>query len=188
MIFYTADIHFGDERIFKIYSRPFSDLLEYERAICKSWNDKVAKGDIVYVLGDLAQENFAEVTSILKTLNGHKHLIVGNHDETVLEPLKRAAVFESMEFIKLIDDAGRKVCVCHYPLMDWIEFNRGSYHVYGHVHNKTIRQGVVYRQIKEYFKDKLAYNAGVDVVGYAPVTLDEMIKIKEQHIHDPYIY
>ena len=187
MIFYTADIHFRDERIFKLCSRPFLNLVSYEKEFCKRWNKKVNKDDAVYILGDLSREDFIDVVAILKTLNGHKHLIVGNHDEKLLTVLKKACVFESIEFIKLIDDNGRKVCLCHYPLMDWVEFNHNAYHVYGHIHNKTGMQGKCYRQIKEYYADKPAFNAGVDVVGYEPVTLDEMMKLKELHKNDSHI-
>ena len=50
---------------------------------------------------------------------------------------------------------------------------RGSYHVYGHIHNKNISN------IKNYYKDKLAFNASADVIGHIPMSLDELIKIKE---------
>lgn len=187
MIFYIADIHFGDERIFNKCSRPFKNSLDYEQELCRRWNSKVNNNDTVYVLGDLAQDELLSVTDIFKKLNGKKHLLLGNHDEKLIGSIKQSNVFETIDFIKLIDDNHRKVCVCHYPLMDWIEFNRGGFHVYGHVHNKTIEQGQAYAQIKEYYKDKPAFNAGVDVIGFEPVTLDEMIMLKEKHTNEPYI-
>ncbi|MCI5670839.1 MAG: hypothetical protein MR335_07710, partial [Bacilli bacterium] len=78
--------------------------------------------------------------------------------------------------------------LCHYPLMDWMEFNREGYFVYGHVHNKTVKNGAAYQQIKEYYKDKPAFNCGVDVNNFTPVSLEEMMKNKEECKNDPYIH
>ena len=60
--------------------------------------------------------------------------------------------------------------------------------VHGHVHNKTYKNRKAYQEIKQYYLDKPAYNCGVDVTNYEPVTLDEMIRLKEENQDDPYIY
>lgn len=187
MIFYISDIHFNDQRVFDKCSRPFKNLEEYKEKIILNWNRKVKEDDIVYVLGDIAEDSYEEVIDILKKLNGVKHFIVGNHDEKLLPIIKKADIFKTINYINLIEDHGRKVCICHYPLMDWMEFSRGGYHIYGHIHNKTQLNGYSYIQIKEYFSDKPAFNASVDVIGYEPVTLDEMIKLKEVNKNEPYI-
>ncbi len=96
-------------------------------------------------------------------------------------------IFESVKYIDLIEDGDRKVCICHYPLMDWMEYNRKSFLVYGHIHNKTEKNGKEYAKIKEYYRDKLAYNCGVDVTNFEPVTLNEMIKLKEKNKNETYI-
>ena len=54
----------------------------------------------------------------------------------MIEDIKKSNVFESIKFIDLIMDGDQKVCICHYPLMDWMEFNREGILVYGHIHNK----------------------------------------------------
>ena len=68
-------------------------------------------------------------------------------------------MFKSIKFIDLINDKDRKVCLCHYPLMDWMEFNRNGYLVYGHIHNKTIKNGYAYKQIRDYYLDNLHITA-----------------------------
>lgn len=187
MIYYIADIHFNDLRVFNKCSRPFNDLEEYKEEIIRRWNSKVNDEDVVHVLGDIAEDSYIDVIDILKALKGHKHFTIGNHDLALLDKYKESRIFEDIEFMKLIEDNGRKVCLCHYPLMDWMEFSRGGYLVYGHIHNKTALNDPAYSQIKKYYKDKLAFNAGVDVCNYEPVTLDEMIKLKEVNKDEPYI-
>ena len=187
MIYYVSDLHIGDETIFKKCNRPFKNVDEMKQTIIKKWNCKVSPDDIVYVLGDIADDN-PKTIETYRLLNGHKHLIVGNHDHDILDDIRKSKIFESVKFIDLIEDNGRKVCICHHPLMDWMEFNRDGCLIYGHVHNKTGANGHAYEQIKKYYADKPAFNCGVDVNGFEPVTLDEMIKAKEDCKDDPYIH
>lgn len=187
MIYYISDIHFNDQKIFDKCRRPFNDLEDFKETVIRNWNKRVCEQDDVYVLGDIAEDNDITALDLFKLLKGKKHLIVGNHDCNLLDAINKSAIFESVKYIDLINDAGRKVCVCHYPLMDWMEFNRNGILVYGHIHNKTKSNGIAYAQIKDYYKDKPAYNCGVDVTGYMPVTLDEMIKLKEVNKDEPYI-
>ncbi len=187
MIYYISDTHLGDLMVFNKCSRPFANLEEMEKTIVDNWNKKVRKEDAVYVLGDLAEDGYKKAMDVYAGLNGHKHLLVGNHDLKMLDEIKESNVFESIDFMTLIEDGCRKVCLCHYPVMDWMEFSRGGYHVYGHIHNKTLKNNPAYPQIKEYFKDKPAYNCGVDVTAFQPVTLDEMIVLKERNKNEPYI-
>ena len=90
MIFYISDIHFNDQRVFDKCSRPFKNLEEYKEKIILNWNRKVKADDIVYVLGDIAEDSYEEVIDIFKNLNGIKHFIVGNHDEKLLPIIKKA--------------------------------------------------------------------------------------------------
>lgn len=118
MIFYISDTHLGDMSVFNKCSRPFNNLDEMAETIIYKWNSKVKKDDTVYVLGDLAQDDYIGALNIFSILNGHKHLIVGNHDLKMLKQIEEAKVFESIDFMKLIEDGNRKVCLCHYPVMD----------------------------------------------------------------------
>ena len=187
MIFYISDTHFRDQAIFDKCKRPFNSLLEMEETIIEKWNRKVSKNDIVYVLGDISKDDDPSSIELFKKLNGMKHLIVGNHDQLILEQIKKSNVFKTIKFIDLIIDNDRKVCVCHYPLMDWMEFNRQGILVYGHIHNKTAKNGNAYKLMKEFYRDLPAYNCGVDVCEFEPKTLDELIHLKEANKNEPYI-
>ena len=105
----------------------------------------------------------------------------------MIDAIKKSNVFESIKFIDLIIDGDYKVCVCHYPLMDWMEFNRDGLLVYGHIHNKTENNGYAYKLMKDYYKNLKAYNAGVDVIDFESRTLKELMKLKEVNKDEPYI-
>lgn len=55
------------------------------------------------------------------------------------------------------------VCICHYLLMDLMEFNSDR-----HIHNKIEKNRYAYKLIKDYYKDLKASNAGVDVIDFEP--------------------
>lgn len=187
MNYYISDLHFGDERIMNLCERPFDNLKIYEKSIIDKWNAKVREEDTVYLLGDIAANDYFYVIDIIKRLNGKKHLIVGNHDVEMLEFYGMHKVFDSIKYMCEIKDNGRTVFLCHYPVMDWGDLSKEIYHVYGHIHNKTIKNNLAYNQIKKYYSNKLGFNCCVDVTKFEPVTLDEMIQLKEKNKNEPYI-
>lgn len=187
MIYYISDTHFRDQAIFDKCKRPFKSLQDMEMTVIYNWNKKVNDDDIVYVLGDLVKDDDVSAIEIFKHLKGHKHLIVGNHDHQILDSIINSNLFETVKFIDLILDNDRKVCICHYPLMDWMEFNRNGILVYGHIHNKTEKNGPAYKLIKEFYRNLPAYNCGVDVCGFEPRTLDELNNLKEVNKDEAYI-
>ena len=187
MIYYISDTHFRDQAIFDKCKRPFKSLDEMESTVISKWNNKVNDEDTIYVLGDIVKDDDVSAFQIFNKLKGHKHLIVGNHDHLILEEIRKSKIFESVKFIDLIMDNNRKVCICHYPLMDWMEFNREGILVYGHIHNKTPLNGYAYKMMKDYYANLPAYNCGVDVCEFEPRTLDELIHLKEVNKDEPYI-
>ncbi len=181
MIYYTSDLQLGDQRIFDLCSRPFNSLDDLETKLIKKWNDKVTANDIVYILGDISGEDLKHALELINSLNGQKHLILGNHDINHIAQIKKSGIFASISTLKFINDENRKVCLCHYPIMDWSCGSEMIYHVYGHIHNKTIKQGVLYEEIKNFYKDKPAFNSSIDMTGFEPVALNELIILKEEN-------
>lgn len=78
---FTSDTHFGHANIVKFQpNRGTDDVNEMNEQIIAVWNALVAEDDEVFHLGDAALGPYAEWTNIFKRLNGHKILIIGNHD------------------------------------------------------------------------------------------------------------
>ena len=73
-----------------------------------------------------------------------------------------------------IKDEGRKVCLCHFPIICWNKKHRDSYHVYGHVHNK-VDEDTIYMM-----KQERAYNCGCMLNDYVPCTLEELAENKKR--------
>jgi len=80
-IFMIADTHFGHPNVIKYEKRPFRDVEEMDSTLVKNWNSVVKSRDKVFLLGDFSFYNKEKSSEICKALNGHKTLIMGNHDD-----------------------------------------------------------------------------------------------------------
>lgn len=169
-IYYTADLHINDERIIDLCGRPFRGLKEMEVHLASNWNSTVTDSDKVIIVGDLACGNPNYLTKYLKTLNGRKNLITGNHDREWLTKNDAVLCFEKITTIDTISDRGRKVVLSHHPMYEYDSCGMNEYHVYGHIHNKT---GGLFDSIR---RQNNCYNAGVDENGFFPRTLDQLIE------------
>lgn len=169
MIYYIADLHFGHANVIKFDNRPFSDVNEMDKYMIELWNLRVKDEDHVYIVGDVSLNNKLPIEKYLAQLKGHKHLIRGNHDGRLLDNQKAMEYFDSVDDILEINDEGRRVCMCHYPMAEWPGYYRGSWHIYGHIHNNKNEAFYI-------MKDKeRALNAAVAINNYMPVTFNELV-------------
>lgn len=185
MNYYISDIHFGDQRLFDLCKRPFSSLEETETYIIQKWNNKVSEKDTVYIVGDIGYDK--QSINIYKQLNGIKRLVVGNHDESIIDYIRGTHIFASIDYMCLTNDEDRKVFLCHYPIMDWPEIDNNGILIYGHIHNKTEQNDNRFKEIKKYYANKQAYNCSIDVIGFEPRTINELMTLKEANKNEAYI-
>jgi calcineurin-like phosphoesterase family protein len=154
------------------------DAGEMDREIIDNYNSVVTDADTVYILGDVTFKKFSEVAPILKNLKGTKRLILGNHDKGFRNNGEVKKYFASASDILEVNDGGRKVELCHYPMLSWEGLFRGALHIYGHIHNSISDPGL------ELLEELNAYNAGVDVNGFKPVTLEQLAENKRKFYAD----
>jgi len=80
-IYFVSDLHINHQASLKFEGREhFSSVEEMNQTIIKNWNELVKPEDTVYNLGDCFLGKASESQQLLKSLNGHKLLIKGNHD------------------------------------------------------------------------------------------------------------
>lgn len=173
-IFYISDYHFYHELTIKRSRQEFIDVQEMNESIIERHNKKVSEDDVVYILGDILvcpEENLDEaMKNTVGRLKGRLHLIVGNHDYKYLEKSGFRKYFKSISEAKLIRDKKRWVQLSHYPLILWYKKNKGSYHVFGHMHNEQVTKE--YNILKN---EKNALNACVEINNFEPCELEELI-------------
>ena len=170
MIYYISDTHFGHKNVIAHDGRPFDDVDEMDRVLIEKWNAVVGDADDVYVVGDFCYRAGRSPVWYLSQLRGRKHLVVGNHDWRTLKDEKAVALFASVDDLLEIEDGGRRIVLCHYPLAEWNQSMRGSWHIYGHIHN---RRNTTYEFMRTLDH---ALNAGAAVNDYRPVTFDGLVE------------
>jgi calcineurin-like phosphoesterase family protein len=80
-VWFTADTHFGHQRILELSHRLFPSLAVMEQTLLSNWVTRVGADDIVWHLGDITIDSqWKHGLSLLAGLPGRKRLITGNHD------------------------------------------------------------------------------------------------------------
>lgn len=170
MYYYISDTHFGHQNVLQFDRRPFADTEEMERTIIENWNSKVTDDDDVWIIGDFCYRSDKTPSYYLKQLKGHKHLLTGNHDKATLEDETACSYLESIEKMCHVKDGNHHICLCHFPIAEWSGKQRGTYHIYGHVHSR-VTEAAQFMMNTEH-----AFNAGCMINHYEPVTLPEVIE------------
>jgi len=160
-IWFTADQHFRHENIIKYCYRPYDSVKVMDSALVQNFNRVVGMEDITYHLGDIAMdgpENKWKVKRIIDKLNGKHVLIYGNHDR--MNPFH----YVDMGFLHVhtyLHLPEYDLHLVHDPAMAQ---DRDKMWLCGHVHNvfKVSENGNI-------------VNVGVDVWGYTPVSLEEVL-------------
>ena len=164
MIYYTADPHFHYAPILQI--RPFQTVEEMDHTLVRNWNAAVAPEDTVYLLGDIGYNEGHVPCRLLAQLNGHKHLVRGNHDTGFEDAPLLYRYFETITDFYEIDDHGVHILLSHYPML----YDRGGYMIHGHLHRNEVPFHTVLGALPR------VLNAGMDINGYCPVTLRQLIE------------
>ena len=171
-VFVTADNHFGHNNIMEYENRKeklnVETIDEHDAMMIAKWNSVVGKNDLVYILGDFSFHKPARTMEILKSLNGDKILIEGNHDIIYLKnKLFDKTLFLSIEDYTEINYKGQPICMMHYPIQDFKYKDRPKtpfVHLHGHIHSipKCVPRN--------------SYNVVVDLNDYKPVSIKEAIQ------------
>jgi calcineurin-like phosphoesterase family protein len=156
--FLISDTHFGHAGILRLCqeTRKFSDVREMDGTMISNWNATVRPDDTVIHLGDFAYRYPADrLPKLFASLNGHKHLIKGNHDDKHTLALG----WESVRDIAYTSIDSQLVVLCHYAMRTWPRIRKGALMLYGHSHGRL--PGNVQ-----------SCDVGVDVMGFSPVRLN----------------
>ena len=163
-VHFTSDTHFFHANIIKYCSRPFSGVEQMHSEMVGRWNSVVAPDDVIIHVGDLTaglSNRREELKGLIRSLNGTKVLIRGNHDHLPNEWYLTSGitrVYDSANF--------GGVLLVHYPLHDALA--RGidptpwgsiEHVVHGHVHSVNTPE----------FENH--FNVASDRHGYTPVGL-----------------
>lgn len=154
--FLIADQHYGHSAIIRMCNRPFGDVYEMNEAMVAGHNAVVKNDDTVIMLGDFAHRYPpAKLPLLFGSLNGHKHLIRGNHDDKHTLALP----WESVHDVLHTSIDATRLTLCHYAWRVWPSQRKGALMLYGHSHGRLPG-------------NQQSMDIGVDVMGWSPVRLN----------------
>ena len=171
--------------ILRFDQRPFSTVEEMENVLISNWNSMVTNEDTVYILGDFCWGKEPDWIRILDKIIGNKVLIRGNHDLKNM-PVNLKNKFADIKDYQEIDDNGRTVIMCHYPILAYKHsFDPNTFMLFGHVHNNTKESYLITQFIKQIRQNYIGnfdnrgqlVNVGCMMpwMDYTPRTLDYLI-------------
>lgn len=99
MLYFTSDLHLGDEKVLiSRNGRPFSNIEEMNNTIIDNINRVVGEDDELWILGDFAfRVDKAEVQKFRNRINCRNvHLVYGNHDQDY----SQEHIFQSVQYYK----------------------------------------------------------------------------------------
>ena len=184
--YYISDLHLGHANVIRFDNRPFRDIDEMEAEIIRRWNERVTPQDTVYIIGDFCWKTSSNWIPIVQKLKGRKVLIRGNHDPKQIYG-KLRKLFDDVKDYKEISDNGRRVSMCHFPILLYNHSHSANiYMLCGHVHN-TKENDWLEKWRTEIRKQRILGGVGnygniinvgcmMPYMDYTPRTLDELIK------------
>jgi len=162
-IWFTADLHFGHVGIMYSTNRPWRNVNKMNRCLIQNWNSVVDKDDTVYILGDFTWEkqNANQLSDYIRKLNGHKILILGNHDHFKAFDYEECG-FEHVHTYYFLEE--QRIHLVHDPAKSIVLPN--DKWLCGHVHT-------LFRRLNN------VINVGVDVWDFKPVSLEAVLELFE---------
>jgi len=133
MIWFTADTHFGHEKI--LTHMPERQMLQdMDGTLIDEINGRVGRNDELWMLGDFcwAASRAGHYRQRIKCRK--VHVLRGNHDSSSL----RSHV-STMELMAIKRFGDQLFHLCHYPLRDWAHMYYGGRHLHGHCHGRLSR-------------------------------------------------
>ena len=173
MQFFTSDLHFSHKLM--VEERGFTDADQMNTSIIQSINNVVRPDDDLFIIGDLSFTNFENTEKILLSMQGRKHLILGNHDNLkFIKKLSHHFIWIKDRYMLKVKDedvngGNQKLFLDHYPMLTWPEAHHRVWQVHGHCHNSldsiyestridcgydVWRRPIAYEDIKRYMSTR----------------------------------
>lgn len=157
--FFAGDSHCYHKKImeFEPDFRPFSSVEEHNEVLIENHNRVVKPNDIVWHLGDVVF-GCVENIEIMSRFNGKKKLVLGNHDKSKVDDLRKYMDY----FTHIYGVASYKGFVLTHIPVHPSQFWRYKGNIHGHVHSGTL-------------DDPRYINVSMEAINLTPIPYDEIL-------------
>lgn len=146
-----SDPHYGHKNICRgttswepsLRTRPFDTIEQMNNAIVESINACAEQDDTIICIGDWAFGSIDNIYTFYSRLICKNIIFIpGNHDTKIKEnrllpntSCQAQDLFIMYPELITINHKGTSITLCHYPLDQWENKNRGGIHIHGHSHH-----------------------------------------------------
>lgn len=164
--YFCSDHHLFHDKIIEFERTQFRSIEEHNQFILDKHNSIVKLEDTVYFLGDVClsvtnEQNY----DILLKFNGHKRLILGNHETPSRIKLYDKYFEKISAYHTLHNRNGREsqVILSHIPVHPSQLEDRFEINIHGHLHSNSLN-------------DSRYFCVSMEQIDYTPITLTEILK------------
>lgn len=118
-------------------TRDFVTVEDMNETIINGINKTVGQEDILILAGDVAFQGADSVHKFLdRIVCQNLYLVFGNHDKEILENEMglRSRFKDVFSYMRLSIGGTHRFIIQHYPIVSWHGLNKGTMHLFGHVH------------------------------------------------------
>lgn len=183
MAYFTiADLHLWHDNFLEFEGLGISQE-EYLEMVRNNWNKTVSSSDTVFILGDFIWKTarVEEAVAYVRSLNGRKVLVLGNHDQVMSKPEaeKLRSCFAEIHngYLELkYNKVGYRMS--HYPInMSHGHWSDSTCMLYGHVHStaeeELTRKFNAVSHLRFGSTGHRMLNVGAMHIGYTPILLED---------------
>lgn len=162
-VFFTADLHLGHRAIVEHCHRPFASVEDHDIQLIENINQRVARADRLYILGDFNMGGKDTVRTYREQIEcASVYLIRGNHDRLSDTQYGEVGfIFKGDLFDLKVED--QHIVLCHYAMRRWNKSHHGAWHLYGHSHGNLPED-----------QKAFSFDIGVDCHGYFPLSFEQV--------------
>lgn len=165
------NIYTFTDRLGQRIRREFANAEDGDAYIAQAWAEDIKPEDHVWCLGDMTmfrgKHKATEFIHLMRSLPGHKRLILGNHDHYDMGVYVEAG-FKKIRGSNMLDG----LLLTHYPIHPGSLGFKTKANVHGHIHRNPSPPG-------------LYINACVEVRDYRPVPFED-IKVEANQLKELY--
>ena len=169
-----SDTHFYHRNTWAMFKkadgsplRPFNSTDEMNMTMWNNWNKVVMPNDYVYHLGDVTFDYTKTFFNFFRGLNGHKRLILGNHDKIVTGNF--ILLFEKVELWKGITETNKLPWTMSHIPQRLESIRWGNCNIHGHTHDAVL-------------DDPHYINVCVETRNYTPIHFDTIHEEVKQRL------
>lgn len=161
-----SDPHFGHQLLADM--RGFKSTEEMDEIMVERHNAVIKPHHHFYCLGDVVINK--KYIGVIKRLNGHKRLIMGNHDIFDTEAYLKAG-FDKVMACRVLDG----IILTHIPVHE-AQLRRFKVNVHGHLHSNRVMHRTI-ASLGRRVPDPRYYSVCCEHINYTPISLET---IKQQ--------